>query len=267
MSIVLTSASPASARLRLQSPPQVVSAGVSLHGTRERVERWLLPDLCAVHVYSYRGEVEVDGVVHQIRPGSLSIIPAGSFMEFRYAGVSEHVYAHLQLPTTGPAVDAPIMQHLGDEAPAIRGRLQAAALLSDSAHQAAELWSILWLGVERGRRPELRRGGDHPAVRAALAHIEGNLARSLTVPDIARAALVSVSHLNRLFRAAFDSGVTAYVRDRRIERAEHLLRNTTQPIGLIASTVGIPDLQAFNKLCRSRLGGSPRAVRERRPPR
>lgn len=267
MSLVMTSELLVPARLRLQSPPRVVSAGVSLHGTRELVERWLLPDLCAVHVYSYRGEVEVDGVVHQIRPGSLSIIPAGSFMEFRYVGVSEHVYAHLQLPTTGPAVDAPIMQHLGDEAPAIRGRLQAAALLSDSAHQAAELWSILWLAVDRGRRPQLRRGGDHPAVRAAVAYIEGNLARSLTVPGIARAALVSVSHLNRLFRAAFDSGVTGYVRDRRVERAEHLLRNTTQPIGLIASTLGIPDLQAFNKLCRSRLGGSPRAVRERRPPR
>lgn len=251
--------------LRLESPPRVVSLGVSLHGIREPVERWLLPDLYALHVYGYRGEVEVDGYVHQIHPGSLSIIGAGSFMEYRYLGPSEHVYAHLAMPTSGPSVDVAIMRDLGPEAATISTRLHTASVLTDPAHQSAELWSILWQTVTRGRRPDRRPRRDDPAVLAAVAYIESHLARSLPVPAIARAALVSASHLNRLFHAAFGCGVASYVRGRRMERAEHLLRDTTQSISSIASTVGIPDLQAFNKLCRRWLGGSPRAIRQGDP--
>lgn len=251
--------------LCLESPPRVVSLGVSLHGIRAPVERWLLPDLHALHVYGYRGEVEVDGFVHQIHPGSLSIIPAGSFMEYRYLGPSEHVYAHLEMATSGPSVDVAIMQDLGPDAAMIRARLHTASVLTQAAHQSAELWSILWHAVARGRHPNRRPHSDDAPVMAAVAYIESHLARTLAVPAIARAALVSVSHLNRLFHAAFGCGVTSYVRGRRMERAEHLLRDTTQSISSIASTVGIPDLQAFNKLCRSWLGGSPRAIRQGDP--
>jgi transcriptional regulator GlxA family with amidase domain len=49
-----------------------------------------------------------------------------------------------------------------------------------------------------------------------------------------------------------------------MERARHLLIASTLAIPAIAATVGIPDLQAFNKTCRKELGASPRAVRERR---
>ena len=47
-----------------------------------------------------------------------------------------------------------------------------------------------------------------------------------------------------------------------MKRAHHLLTASTLPIASIAATVGIPDLQAFNKACRRTLGAPPRAVRE-----
>ncbi|WP_152361304.1 helix-turn-helix domain-containing protein [Microlunatus speluncae] len=246
--------------LRIESPPRVVTIGLGRHGVREPVEQWLLPELCSVHLYDYRAEVRVDGVVHPIRPGSLSIIPAGTPMEFRYRGPSEHLYAHLRLPARGPAVPAPVIQDLGDEAAAIRSRLTA-VITAGSARRSAELWAILWRAAVRGGRPDPAAAGDHPAVAEAVAYIEANLARTIRVDDIARASHLSASHLNRLFQQRFGSGVGHYLRRRRSDRVRHLLTETTQSIGSIAASVGIHDLQNFNNFCHAWLGDSPRRIR------
>lgn len=95
-----------------------------------------------------------------------------------------------------------------------------------------------------------------------MALIEARLAEPLTVPEIAREAGVSHNHLTRLFRAATGQTVIGYVRARRMAQARHLLRASTLSVSAVAATVGIPDLQAFNKACRRELGASPRAVRE-----
>jgi transcriptional regulator GlxA family with amidase domain len=64
-----------------------------------------------------------------------------------------------------------------------------------------------------------------------------------------------------LFRAETGYTVVGYIRRRRMERARHLLRESTLSIPAIAASVGVADLQAFNKACRRELGDSPRAVR------
>jgi transcriptional regulator GlxA family with amidase domain len=101
----------------------------------------------------------------------------------------------------------------------------------------------------------------HPAVAAAIAYIEANLAQPLTIPALARMAGVSHNHLTRLFHAETGLTVIAYIRGRRMARARHLLVSSTLSIPAVAASVGIPDLQAFNKACRRELGGSPRTVR------
>jgi transcriptional regulator GlxA family with amidase domain len=78
---------------------------------------------------------------------------------------------------------------------------------------------------------------------------------------VARAAGVSHNHLTRLFRAETGLPVVGWIRQRRMARARHLLTATTMSIPAVAASVGINDLQAFNKACRRELGGSPRAVR------
>jgi transcriptional regulator GlxA family with amidase domain len=98
-------------------------------------------------------------------------------------------------------------------------------------------------------------------VAKALAYIASNLASPLTVPDVARAAGVSHNHLTRLFRVETGDTVVAHIRRRRLERARHLLRESTLSIPTVAASVGIADLQAFNKACRREFGASPRAVR------
>jgi len=78
------------------------------------------------------------------------------------------------------------------------------------------------------------------------------------VPEIAAATGFSHNHLTRLFRAETGDTVVGYLRRRRLDRARHLLRETTMAIPAIAASVGIADLQAFNKACRREL--APRRV-------
>src|SRR5205814_1857930 len=112
------------------------------------------------------------------------------------------------------------------------------------AQATAQTWAVLWRVAHLAESVGASR--THAAVATAMAYIESNLASPLPVPQVARAAGVSHNHLTRLFRAQTGSTVVAYIRDRRLARAHHLLRESTLPIAVIAATVGIGDLQAFN---------------------
>ncbi|MGP4111535.1 helix-turn-helix domain-containing protein [Streptomyces sp. 4N509B] len=248
----------------LDEPPVVTMVGRAVHGTTGLTDLFRLPDLWQLHLYRYEADLTLNGAPHAIRPGRVSLIPPNTTCHYRYQGPSEHLYAHLRLPATGEPRTVPVMQDAGPELPALSALMgqAVAAWASTRVRATAEIWAALWRVCQLG--PPGRQGGragPHPALDAAIAHIESRLAEPLTIPDVARAAGVSHNHLTRLFRAATGDTVVAYIRQRRLERARHLLRESTLSIAAIAAQVGIPDLQAFNKSCRRELGASPRAVR------
>lgn len=255
--------------LALDRPPHVENAGVGVHGSAGPQDVFRLPRLWQLHLYGYSGTLELGGSRHPIRPGHLSLVPPDTEVHFHYdATRCEHLYAHFRLPGDGERRRVPVMQDAGADAAVLRGLLRQtlAASAQSPVRASAELWTVLWrttglTGLTGAA--ESRPGSRHPALRTAIAHIEEHLAGPLTVPGIARAAGVSPTHLTRLFRADTGLTVVAHIRRRRMERARHLLIASTLAIPAIAATVGIPDLQAFNKTCRKELGASPRAVRER----
>ncbi|RAS67017.1 AraC-like DNA-binding protein [Lentzea atacamensis] len=242
--------------LPLSEPPVVADIGVGVHGVTTLEDVFLLPDLWQLHLYGYEGAVEVGDVVHRIAPGRASLIPPGTAVRYRYRGRSEHLYAHLRLDGTTERRAAPVMQDAGPNRPLLTG-LMRGALAAAPARAAAHLWTVLWQLTDAG--PAGREVADPVAV--AAAHIEAHLATPLAVADVARVAGVSHNHLTRLFRARTGSTVVAYIRRRRVERARHLLTASTLSVTAVAAAVGIPDLQAFNKVCRRELGESPRALR------
>jgi AraC family transcriptional regulator len=247
--------------VRLDSPPQVASAGLNVHGILGPRDVWRLPDLWQLHLYRYSAELTVCGTTHPIRPGYVSLIPPATEVVYRYRGRSEHLYAHLRLPQAGASRTLPLMQDAGGETPMLSGLLlhAIAAAPGSPIRASAEVWAVLW-HIAGLARPS-GSGGQHAAVATAIAYIESNLVHTLTVAQVARVAGVSHNHLTRLFRAETGSTVVAYIRRRRLARARHLLRESTLSIPAIAAAVGIADLQAFNKACHRELGASPRAVR------
>ncbi|MFI9778170.1 helix-turn-helix domain-containing protein [Streptomyces sp. NPDC051956] len=251
-----------SVALRLDEPPRVAGLGVGVHGTASALDVFRLPDLWQLHLYRYAAELTVDGVVHAIRPGHVSLVPPGAVVRFRYRGRSEHLYVHLRAVGTGEPVEIPVVQDAGAMTPVLSELLlrAIAAAPSNSRRTDAEVWSALWRVAELAE-PSGGHTRPHASAAVAIAYIESNLAGQLTVPEVAAAAGVSHNHLIRLVRAETGGTVVAYIRRRRMERARHLLRESTLPIPAIAAAVGVQDLQAFNKACRRELGASPRAVR------
>ncbi|MFG3409452.1 helix-turn-helix transcriptional regulator [Streptomyces sp. NPDC048142] len=251
----------------LDEPPALAALGIGVHGPAGQVDVFSLPDLWQLHLYGYEADLTVDGTEHAIRPGRVSLVPPGTEVRYRYRGRSEHLYAHLRLGSARKPHSIPVIQYTGREQGALTAQLRQAlaAWPNTPARATAEVWAALWRIARLAPLREQSARTVHPAVAAAKALIEARLTESLTVPDIARASGVSHNHLTRLFRAATGETVVGYIRSRRMERARHFLRATTLSIPAVAASVGIPDLQAFNKTCRRELGASPRVIRSGGP--
>jgi AraC-like DNA-binding protein len=248
--------------LHLAQPPEVANAGVGVHGVRSLRDVFRLPDLWQLHLYGYSAVVTIGGRRHAVAPGWVSLVPAGVQVRFDYTGRSEHLFVHFRPTDVGEPLSVPVARDAGPAAAGLSDLLRAAvaAFPGGSPRVAAEVWAALWRVAQLPEAEPADRAR-HTAVAAAIAHIEANLARPLTVPDVAQVAGVSHNHLTRLFRAETGLPVVGWIRQRRMARARHLLTATTMSIPAVAASVGINDLQAFNKACRRELGAAPRAVR------
>lgn len=244
----------------------MVSLSTNVHGL-DPTDLFCLRDLWSLHLYSYHGDLRVEEFDLPIRPGYIGITPPGAQMLFRYHGLSAHIYAHFRLPaitasTTGVRRIRAMMD-LGDAYETVYSRLERAiGVPQDEVPWAsARLWDLLWelstASTEAGTAPLL-----HPKVRRASEIIERTLADVITISSLADAVGVSAGHLVRLFQQAYGESVIAFIRRRRVERAMHLIQRSTLPIKIIAASVGMPDLQHFNKAVRSHCGKSPRSLRD-----
>lgn len=150
----------------------------------------------------------------------------------------------------------------------MRAQFERAVASSATAPErvCAFVWHLLGDLAERASAGEAQGDSDatahHPAVRRAAHLIELRLGEPLRVEEVAQEVGVSSAYLSRLFRDAFGESVVGYLRRRRMERAEHLLRRTTLPVKVVGASVGLADPHQFNKAVRAHFGASPRAVRE-----
>ncbi|MFD7180572.1 hypothetical protein ACFV90_11225 [Streptomyces sp. NPDC059904] len=60
-----------------------------------------LPDLWQFHLYDHEADLSLGGVEHAFRTGSVSLVPPGTPVRYRYRGRSEHLYVHLRLGAAG----------------------------------------------------------------------------------------------------------------------------------------------------------------------
>ncbi len=243
-----------------------------VHG-RGGNERYLMPHLWSLHLYPYPATVRVGDYRFPIRPGYAGIVPPDTPMEYAFHGVSQHLFVHFRCVAPGIREASPsripAMQDLGDDF--VRRYQALSEMVGDVQRAPYRLQAHVWdlLGSLTAPIPPIatQPNADHPAVRHALRQIELRLAETLSVASLAREAGVSCSYLGRLFGQTLGTTVVGYIRERRLCRAEHLLRHSTLPIKTIAAAVGIPDLHLFNKSLRRTLGKSPTAVRAQGPDR
>lgn len=103
---------------------------------------------------------------------------------------------------------------------------------------------------------------DDVVVAAAKSFIEQHLARSPSLNEIASAAGTYREKLNESFRQRTGLTVFSFIRERRIERSQQLLRETRMGITDIADQIGFNSAANFATAFRERVGLTPSAFRQ-----
>lgn len=94
-------------------------------------------------------------------------------------------------------------------------------------------------------------------LRRARDRVDWDYAEPLDLDDLARVAGVSKYHFLRCFAATYGKTPALYLTERRIERAQDLLRATNLTVTEICHLVGYTSLGSFSTKFRQLIGVSP----------
>ncbi|MBN1669523.1 MAG: helix-turn-helix transcriptional regulator [Kiritimatiellae bacterium] len=254
--------------MALGSRPRITQISMGTHGYLPvqwwRIYAW------TIHLYRYEGRIVVDGESFPLRLGHMGINSPGVFTEYHFPTRDcSHFYAHFLMEpaaSDGVRVELPVMFDWGSRYEEVCAATERILRMHARNRLRAEilLWDLLWeladsFSVTRGTDPRL-----NPAVRKVMEWVEQrNFAESLRAGDLAGEVGYSATHLNRLFRVAVGKPLKRYIMDRRLEKAGHLLSQTTIPIKSVARQCGFRDAQIFNKSIRKRYGLAPSEMRRR----
>lgn len=144
------------------------------------------------------------------------------------------------------------------QAPHMHSRLTVEALANDAIMRAMLRWSSIG-----NRLAPTRFQTDDAVVRRAISFIHDNLTRSISLPDIARAAERDTTILVHVFKLATGRTPYAYLLDCRIAAAKHDLRNTELSVASIARRYSFGSPSHFATSFRKSTGTSPTAYRRK----
>ena len=99
-------------------------------------------------------------------------------------------------------------------------------------------------------------------VQKTVLLIDSDLSAPLGLSTLAKSQNVSPAYLSAVFKREMGKTVSAYVREKRIQHAAHLLLATNLQIQSVALHAGIMDVQYFSKIFKKEMGMTPREYRE-----
>lgn len=94
-------------------------------------------------------------------------------------------------------------------------------------------------------------------LRRARDHADRHYAEPLDLESLAQVAGISKYHFQRLFKATYGLTPAAHLSQRRVERAQDLLRATNLTVTEICHAVGFASLGSFSSRFRELVGESP----------
>ena len=102
-----------------------------------------------------------------------------------------------------------------------------------------------------------------PGLRRARDRIDRHFAEPLDLDALAATAGLSKFHFLRCFAAVYGRTPGVHLTERRVERAQDLLRATTTTVTEVCRAVGYEGLGTFSRRFRELVGESPSQYRER----
>ena len=100
-------------------------------------------------------------------------------------------------------------------------------------------------------------------LRKARDHADRNFTEPLDLAQLAAVAGISKYHFQRLFRATYGKSPATYLTERRIERAQDLLRATNLTVTEVCHAVGFSSLGSFSSRFRELVGETPSEFQRR----
>jgi AraC-like DNA-binding protein len=100
-------------------------------------------------------------------------------------------------------------------------------------------------------------------LRRARDHLDRHYAEPLDLATLARVAGISRFHFQRLYTATYGVSPATHLSQRRIERAQDLLRATNLTVTEVCHAVGFSSLGSFSSRFRALVGCSPSEFQRR----
>ncbi len=100
-------------------------------------------------------------------------------------------------------------------------------------------------------------------LRRARDHIDRHYAEPLDLDTLAGIASLSKFHFLRLFKGTYGRTPVAYLSERRVERAQDLLRATGLTVTEVCHAVGFTSLGSFSSRFRELVGETPSEFQRR----
>ncbi len=101
-----------------------------------------------------------------------------------------------------------------------------------------------------------------PVVQKTVLLIDADLSADVSLRSLAEQQNISVGYLATVFKKETGKTVSAYVREKRIRYAAHLLATTHLQIQTVALHCGVMDVQYFSKMFKREMGKTPKEYRE-----
>lgn len=99
-------------------------------------------------------------------------------------------------------------------------------------------------------------------IEKAVAYIQDNLHRELSIQDISRNSNLSKTMLYEAFHRRFHCTVSGYINSKRVERSMELLRKTDLSMEDISQRVGFSSASYYSKIFKKHTGTSPLQYRK-----
>ena len=224
---------------------------------------YVMGPVWCLHAYRYHGSVTINGVMVAFAPGQITITPPHAHLAYRFDDAeNRHVSLQWVQPSLPAAPTVLAARYAAEDVAALMPRLETCLpwFATDRRRCEIRLWDALGDLVRPAALTTSAVAVADDRLHRALAFIESQLGSGIGISAVADAAGMTTTHLGRLFRARFGVSPGVYLRRRRSQRAYQLLVNGGRPIKDIATLVGLPDLQHFNKVIRRELGRSPRSL-------
>ena len=134
---------------------------------------------------------------------------------------------------------------------------------STLAHGLAEHVVRRYCGVTSDRSDHPPGRLDRAALDRVAELVDAHLAETLTLGDLASAAVLSPFHFARVFKASTGLAPHQFVTSQRMERAKTLFLHTPRSVPDVAYTVGYSNVSHFRRMFHRCTGFQPADLRPR----